>query len=118
MRKIEFTDLRIVDNFYQTSSFYPMPVVLIGTVNKNGQSNFGPYSLCFPYYIAGKDYYAVLLETRNNSNTAVNLLRNPFCTIKFIPGRSTWIGYGTNAREKKDTLCIFLKKMLFFKISI
>jgi len=25
----EFTDIRILDNFYQTSSFFPMPVVLV-----------------------------------------------------------------------------------------
>lgn len=27
-----FKDLRIVDNFYQTSSYYPMPTVLKGCV--------------------------------------------------------------------------------------
>ena len=40
-----------------------MPVVLIGTINEDGITNLGPYSLCFPYYVAGKDYYAMLLET-------------------------------------------------------
>jgi hypothetical protein len=29
-----FKDLRIVDNFYQTSSFFPMPLTLIGTVDE------------------------------------------------------------------------------------
>ena len=61
----EFKDLRIVDNFYQTSSFFPMPVVLASTVSESGQTNIGSYSLCFPYYIAGKDYYAMILEVRN-----------------------------------------------------
>ena len=70
-----FKDLRIVDNFYQTSSFYPMPVVCISTVNEDGSLNVGSYSLCFPYYIAGKDRYAMILECRNNSNTCLNLLR-------------------------------------------
>ena len=64
-----FKDLRIVDNFYQTSAFYPMPTVCITTVNPDGSMNVGSYSLVFPYYIAGKDYYAMLLECRNNSNT-------------------------------------------------
>jgi len=58
----EFKDMRIVDNFYQTSSFFPMPTILVGTVSENGQTNLGAYSLCFPYYIAGKDYYAMILE--------------------------------------------------------
>ena len=69
----EFKDLRIVDNFYQTSSFFPMPVVLASTVSESGQTNIGSYSLCFPYYIAGKDYYAMILEVRNSSNTAQNI---------------------------------------------
>ena len=32
----DFKDLRIVDNFYQTSSFFPMPLTLIGTLDENG----------------------------------------------------------------------------------
>lgn len=45
-----FKDLRIVDNFYQTSAFFPMPTILISTVNAEGKTNVGSYSLCFPYY--------------------------------------------------------------------
>ena len=81
----EFKDLRIVDNFYQTSAFFPMPTTLVGTVSENGQTNLGAYSLCFPYYIAGKNYYAMLLECRNSSNTAQNILRNKTVTLNFIP---------------------------------
>ena len=33
-RKQQFKDLRIVDNFYQTSSFFPMPLTLIGTLDE------------------------------------------------------------------------------------
>ena len=47
-----FQDLRIVDNFYQTSSFFPMPTTEIGTLSENNETNVGSYSLCFPYYIA------------------------------------------------------------------
>ena len=57
----DFKDLRIVDNFYQTSAFFPMPTILVGTVSPEGKTNLGAYSLCFPYYVAGKDYYAMLL---------------------------------------------------------
>ena len=80
-----FKDLRIVDNFYQTSSFFPMPTVLVGTIAENGKTNLGSYSLCFPYYIAGKDRYAMLLECRNSSNTAQNILRSKKASLNFIP---------------------------------
>ncbi|MBQ8881771.1 MAG: hypothetical protein IJY70_00050 [Clostridia bacterium] len=80
----DFKNVRIVDNFYQTSSYFPMPTILIGTVAENGKTNLGSYSLCFPYYIAGKDYYAMILECRNSSNTAQNILRTKKCTLNFI----------------------------------
>ena len=83
--KSSFKDLRIVDNFYQSSSFFPMPLTLIGTLDEFGNTSFGAYSLCFPYYIAGKDYYAMVLEVRNNSNTAKAILRTGKCTINFLP---------------------------------
>jgi len=79
-----FKDLRIVDNFYQTSAFFPMPTLLISTLDEEGNTSMGAYSLCFPYYIAGKDYYAMLLESRNNSNTAQNILRTGRCAINFL----------------------------------
>jgi flavin reductase (DIM6/NTAB) family NADH-FMN oxidoreductase RutF len=79
-----FKDLRIVDNFYQTSAFYPMPTILVSTLAEDGQTSLGSYSLCFPYYVAGKDYYAMLLETRNSSNTAQNILRSGTCALNFI----------------------------------
>lgn len=79
-----FKDMRIVDNFYQTSSFFPMPTVCISTVNPDGSLNIGSYSLCFPYYIAGKERYAMVLECRNTSNTCQNLLRTHKCAINFI----------------------------------
>lgn len=80
-----FKDLRIVDNFYQTSAFFPMPTVMIGTLTESSMTTLGPYSLVQPYYIAGKDYYAMLLCCRNSSNTAQNILRNGKCSINFIP---------------------------------
>lgn len=80
-----FKDLTPKDNFYQTSLFFPMPVVMVGTLTEDGKTTLGPYSLVSPYYVAGKDYYALLLNCRNSSNTAQNLLRNGKCTINFIP---------------------------------
>ena len=79
-----FENLRIVDNFYQTSLFFPMPTVVISTICEDGTTNLGPYSLIQPYYVAGKDYYAMLLNCRNSSNTAQNILRTGKCAINFI----------------------------------
>ena len=79
-----FKDLRIVDNFYQTSAYFPMPTVLISTLDDEGKTTLGAYSLCFPYYIAGKNYYAMILECRNSSNTAQNLLKRGVCALNFL----------------------------------
>lgn len=79
-----FKDLRIVDNFYQTSAFFPMPTILISTLDDDGNTTLGAYSLCFPYYIAGKDYYAMILECRNSSNTAQNILKRGKCALNFL----------------------------------
>lgn len=79
-----FENLRIVDNFYQTSLFFPMPTVIISTLCEDGTTTLGPYSLVQPYYVAGKDFYAMLLSCRNSSNTAQNILRNGKCALNFI----------------------------------
>ena len=84
--KESFKEIIVKDNFYQSSSFFPMPLTLIGTLDEKGElTSFGAYSLIFPYYIAGKDYYAMVLECRNTSNTAKGLLRHGKCTINFLP---------------------------------
>ena len=106
-------ELRIVDNFYQTSAFFPMPTILVGTVSENGQTNLGAYSLCFPYYIAGKDYYAMILECRNSSNTAQNILRNKKCSLNFITDERKYfkeavrLGFPGDTTEEKMKNCIF-----------
>lgn len=106
-------ELRIVDNFYQTSAFYPMPTILIGTVSENGKTNLGAYSLCFPYYIAGKDYYAMILECRNSSNTAQNILRTKKATLNFIPDNRKYfkeavrLGFPGETTDEKMKDCLF-----------
>ena len=80
-----FENLRIVDNFYQTSLFFPMPTVIVSTLCEDGSTSCGPYSLVQPYYVAGKDFYAMLLNCRNSSNTAQHILENGKCAINFIP---------------------------------
>lgn len=79
-----FKEVKIVDNFYQNTLFYPMPTVAITTLAEDGSTSIGAYSLVFPYYIAGKDFYAMILECRNSSNTAQHLLRNGKCALNFI----------------------------------
>ena len=79
-----FESLRVVDNFYQTSLFFPMPTVVISTLCEDGSTTLGPYSLVQPYYVAGKDFYAMLLSCRNSSNTAQNILRTGKCAINFV----------------------------------
>ena len=37
-----FENLRIVDNFYQTSLFFPMPTVVISTLCEDGSTNLVP----------------------------------------------------------------------------
>lgn len=106
-------ELRIVDNFYQTSAFYPMPTVLVATVSENGKTNLGAYSLCFPYYIAGKDYYAMILECRNSSNTAQNILRTKKATLNFIPDNRKYfkeavrLGFPGETTDEKMKDCLF-----------
>ena len=108
-----FRDLRIVDNFYQTSAFFPMPTVLVSTLSETGQTSLGSYSLCFPYYIAGKDYYAMLLECRNSSNTAQNILRSGTCALNFIEDsranfkEAVRLGFPGETSEEKMSKCSF-----------
>ncbi len=85
-----FKDLRIVDNFYQTSLFFPMPVVLVSTLTDDGKTTCGPYSLVQPYYIAGKEYYAMLLCCRNSSNTAQNIIKHKKCVLNFLPDNKSY----------------------------
>ncbi len=108
-----FKDLRIVDNFYQTSAFFPMPTILVGTVSENGMTNLGAYSLCFPYYIAGTDYYAMILECRNSSNTAQNILRSSKISLNFITDDKKYfreavrLGFPGDTTAEKMKNCIF-----------
>lgn len=108
-----FKNLRIVDNFYQTSSFFPMPTILIGTLDEKGNTSFGSYSLCFPYYIAGKDYYAMILECRNSSNTCKGILRTGKCSLNFLPDDKKYfkeivrLGFPGDTPAEKMKDCIF-----------
>ena len=107
----EYVDVRILDNFYQTSSFFPMPVVLVSTVAESGQTNLGPYSLCFPYLVTGQ--HSMMLGTREDSNTSLNLLRTGVCAINFVPDDKKYmrncvmLGYPGETTEEKMPHSIF-----------
>ncbi|HPQ47024.1 MAG TPA: PCP reductase family protein [Clostridia bacterium] len=107
-----FSEVAVLDNFYQTSSFYPMPVVLVTTVSENGLTNVGSYSLCFPFGIAG-DHYMMLIS-RGDSNTSLNLLNsNRHCALNFIPydrkflKNAVCLGYPGETTEQKLKDCTF-----------
>lgn len=108
-----FKNLRIVDNFYQTSAFFPMPTVLISTLDDNGETSLGSYSLVQPYYIAGREYYAMLLCARNSSNTAQHLLKDGKCALNFIPDKKKYfkeavrLGFPGDTPKEKMKDCIF-----------
>lgn len=108
-----FRQLKVVDNFYQNNLFFPMPTVEISTLCEDGTTNIGSYSLVFPYYIAGKDYYAMILECRNSSNTAQNILRNGKCALNFIKDDRKYfreavrLGFPGKTPQEKMKDCIF-----------
>ncbi len=108
-----FKDLRIVDNFYQSSAFFPMPTVLISTLDDSGKTTLGAYSLVFPYYIAGKSYYAMILEARNSSNTAQNILKRGKCALNFLEdsyrdfAETVKLGFPGQTPEEKMKNCPF-----------
>ena len=90
-----------------------MPTIMASTVSENGRTNLGSYSLCFPYYVAGKDYYAMILIIRNSSNTAQNILRTKKVTLNFIPDKKKYfteavrLGYPGDKTEDKMKDCLF-----------
>ena len=108
-----FKNLEPKDNFYQTSLLFPMPVVMVGTLAENGETSLGPYSLLAPYYVAGREYYAMILNCRNSSNTAQNILRTGKCTLNFIPDdkklfkEAVRMGWPGDTTEEKMKGCLF-----------
>lgn len=107
----DFEDVHVLDNFYQTSSFFPMPVVLVGTLAESGQTNLGPYSLCFPHVIAGQ--HAMMLIARGTSNTAANIRRTGRASLNFIPDERAMLancvllGFPGETTEEKMKNSIF-----------
>lgn len=72
----------LTDNFYQTSAFIPMSFALVTTVHENGDTAIGPHALCFPFSVS--EPYAMLLISRGNSGTAVNIRRTGRCALNYV----------------------------------
>ena len=90
-----------------------MPVVLISTVSESGATNLGPYSLCFPYVIADQGKFSMILGSRSDSNTSMNIKRTGFCAINFIPDDKKYLencvklGFPGETTEEKMKQSIF-----------
>ncbi|MBN2853152.1 MAG: hypothetical protein JXQ23_10500 [Clostridia bacterium] len=115
--KNDFRKVNVFNNFYQTSSFYPMPVVMVTTLNEEGLTNIGSYSLCFPFGIADEHY--MMLISRGDSNTSVNIRERKYCALNFIPYRrkllknAVRLGYpGEPTRQKlEDSIFTLIPSM-------
>lgn len=109
--KTDFVNVAILDNFYQTSSFYPMPVILCTSLSENGLTNIGSYSLCFPFGIS-KNHYMMLIS-RSTSNTAENIRKRKTIALNFIPYDKAYLknavelGYPGETTEEKMAESIF-----------
>lgn len=108
-----YKEVKVVDNFYQNSLFFPMPTIAVSTLAEDGSTTIGAYSLVFPYYIAGKESYAMLLECRNSSNTAQNILRTGKCALNFITDEKKYfkelvrLGFPGKTPQEKMKDCIY-----------
>ncbi|TNF23647.1 MAG: hypothetical protein EP329_26960 [Deltaproteobacteria bacterium] len=78
-----FVDVPLRARFFQSSAFFPMPIVLASTRGPDGATNLAPYSLCFPH-VTGEGH-AMVLVMKSTSKTAQNLIRTGLVTINFIP---------------------------------
>jgi flavin reductase (DIM6/NTAB) family NADH-FMN oxidoreductase RutF len=93
------------DNFYQSTSFFPMPFAMITTVNKEGVTSIGPHSLTFPFDLIEQPSW--MLISRAGSNTVENLRNGSKAAIHFVEFKKSWLkpivklGYpGLEAEEK------------------
>jgi len=80
-----FVSIPLRPRFFQASAFFPMPVVLLATMNADGTPNLAPYSLCFPHVTA--EGHRLALVMRQASKTAENLVRTGRVSVSFIPDR-------------------------------
>ncbi len=78
-----FVSIPPVDNFYQTCAFIPMSFALVTTVHENGETGIGPHALVYPFSVTKP--HSMLLISRANSGTAVNIRRTGKCALNYVP---------------------------------
>ncbi len=92
-------------NFYQSASFFPMPFACVSTVDENGETSIGPYSLAFPFDLIEQP--SVMLIARASSNTARHIERTGKAALNFIEFDRDWLeavvrlGYPGQTPEEK-----------------
>ena len=102
-----FVRVGVKDNFYQTSAFIPMSFALVTTVHENGETGIGPHALVYPLGVAS-DPHTMVLISRGNSGTAVNLRRTGKAALNYVeydPERLHGIvnlGYPGQSLEQKE----------------
>jgi flavin reductase (DIM6/NTAB) family NADH-FMN oxidoreductase RutF len=107
----KFVDSAMRDNWYQANSYWPAPFALVTTQNENGETNIGPHSFSMPFGIISD--YSLVLITRYNSNTAINLQRTGKCAFNFIEFNKkqlkdvVGLGYPGQTTEEKMKLSPF-----------
>jgi flavin reductase (DIM6/NTAB) family NADH-FMN oxidoreductase RutF len=70
------------DNFYQSSAFIPMSFGLVTTQHESGETGIGPHALLYPFGITTP--HSMLLISRGNSGTAMNIRRTGRCALNYI----------------------------------
>ena len=78
----DFESITLVDNFYQAAAFIPMSFALVTTVHENGETGIGPHALLYPFSVTPP--HSMLLISRSNSGTAVNLRRHGKCALNYV----------------------------------
>ena len=92
-------------NFYQSASFFPMPFACVATVDEEGQTSIGPYSLAFPFDLIEDP--SVMLVSRASSNTVAHIERTGKAALCFIEFDKEWLeavvrlGYPGQTPEEK-----------------
>lgn len=84
-----FVKLAPTGNFYQTASFFPMPFSCVSTVDDEGRTSIGPYSLVFPFDLIERP--SVMLIARASAHTVHHLERRGKAALNFIEFDRDWL---------------------------
>ena len=93
-----FENLRVVDNFYQTSLFFPMPTVVISTLCEDGSTTLLPSKRIYTQNTHGtgctlSSAIAAALAKREDLSTAAKSAKS-YLEQAIISGADYEIGHG------------------------